>query len=61
MQVINRNNLAMAIRVFRKKAQKEGIIIEARQRQGFEKRSDKKARKSEQSIIKTMTLRKFKK
>jgi small subunit ribosomal protein S21 len=52
MQVIvnGKNNLEMAIRNFRKKTQKEGIIKEARRRKAYEKPSENKKRKVEENI-----------
>ena len=43
-------NLEMAIKSFRKKTQKEGIIKEARRRKAAEKPSEKVARKIDESI-----------
>ncbi len=47
---ISGKNLEMAIKVFRKKTQKEGLVKEARQRQAYEKPSEKKKRKIDESI-----------
>ena len=43
-------NLEMAIKSFRKKTQKEGVIKEARQRKAHEKPSEKKKRKTQEAI-----------
>jgi small subunit ribosomal protein S21 len=48
--VPGKSRLEVAIRVFRKKCQKAGIIREARKRKEFEKPSVKKKRKAEESI-----------
>ena len=47
----------MAIRTFRKKAQKEGIIREAKLRKAFEKPSEKVKRRKEESIVRTRRSR----
>ncbi|MFT6106411.1 MAG: small subunit ribosomal protein S21 [Rickettsiales bacterium] len=59
MQVVinNKGHLEMAIRSFRKKTQKEGIIKEARRRQAFEKPSEENKRKKEESLAKTKRSR----
>jgi small subunit ribosomal protein S21 len=49
VQVNDKDKLESAIRLMRKKAQKEGIIREARQRQQFEKPCEKRKRKREES------------
>jgi len=48
--VHGRGNLEMAIRAFRKKTQKEGLVKEARRRKAYEKPSEKKKRKTEEAI-----------
>ncbi len=48
--VITGKNLEMGIKAFRKKTQKEAIVKEARQRQAAEKPSEKKKRKTQESI-----------
>ncbi len=58
VKVHNKQNLEIAIRAFRKKAQREGIIREARLRKNYEKPSEKKVRREEESLIKTIRLRK---
>lgn len=51
MQVtVTGRNLELGIKSFRKKTQKEGIIKEARRRKAYEKPSEKKKRKIEESI-----------
>ncbi|MFT6333174.1 MAG: small subunit ribosomal protein S21 [Lentimonas sp.] len=59
MQVVinNKSHLETAIRSFRKKTQREGIIKEARLRKAFEKPSIKRKRKEEESIVKTKKMR----
>lgn len=61
INITKKENLGIAIKAFRKKVQKEGIINEARIRQSFEKPSDKQIRKAKESIIKTRMMRKFNK
>lgn len=56
--VHNKSNLEVAIRTFRKKAQKEGIIREARRRKAYEKPSEEKKRRIEESLIRTKRSRK---
>lgn len=48
--VVNGKNTELAIRSFRKKTQKEGLIKEARRRKAHEKPSEKKKRKADESI-----------
>ncbi len=51
MQVsITGRNLELGIKSFRKKTQKEGVIKEARLRKAFEKPSERKKRKVQESI-----------
>jgi len=51
MQVlVTGRNVELGIKSFRKKTQKEGIIKEARQRKAFEKPSEKRKRKIDESI-----------
>ena len=57
VKINNKSHIETAIRAFRKKTQKEGIIKEARQRKAFEKPSIKKKRKAEESIAKTKKMR----
>ena len=47
---ITGRNLELAIKSFRKKTQKEGLVKEARQRKAYEKPSIKKKRKAEESV-----------
>lgn len=59
MQVaITGKNLEMGIKIFRKKTQKEGVIKEARLRKAYEKPSEKKKRKIEESIARRKKSRK---
>ena len=59
MQVVinNRGHLEMAIRSFRKKTQKEGLVKEARRRKAFEKPSEEKKRRQAESLAKTKKSR----
>ena len=57
VKVHNKANLEMAIRTFRKKAQKEGIIREAKVRKAYEKPSEKEKRRKEESLVKTRRSR----
>jgi small subunit ribosomal protein S21 len=57
VKVHSKANLEMAIRTFRKKAQKEGIIREAKLRKAYEKPCERRARREEESIIKTRRSR----
>lgn len=50
VQITGRGNLELAIRSFRKKTQKEGIIKEARRRKAYEKPSEEKKRRIEENI-----------
>lgn len=59
MQVLinNKSHLEMAIRTFRKKTQKEGLIKEARRRKAYEKPSEEKKRRSQESLARTKKSR----
>lgn len=57
VKVHSKANLEMAIRTFRKKAQKEGVIREAKLRKAYEKPSVKRVRREEESLIKTRRSR----
>jgi ribosomal protein S21 len=48
----------MAIRVFRKKTQKEGLVKESRRRNEFEKPSKKIKRKQDESVARRKKARK---
>jgi small subunit ribosomal protein S21 len=56
--ITGRGNLEMAIRTFRKKTQKEGIIKEARRRKAYEKPSEEKKRRFEENITRKKRSRK---
>lgn len=58
VEINGRGNLEMAIRVFRKKTQKEGIIKEARRRKAYEKPCEEKKRKFEENITRRKRSRK---
>ena len=45
-----KNGIEMAIRVFRKKTQKEGLVKESRRRNEFEKQSKKIKIKQDESV-----------
>ena len=53
-----KSNIEMAIRAFRKKTQKEGLVKEARRRKAHEKPSEKSKRKIEESISRKKKARK---
>lgn len=55
--VSNKSHLEMAIRGFRKKAQKEGVVREARRRKAYEKPSEKQKRREQESLAKTRRSR----
>ncbi len=56
--ITGRGNLEMAIRTFRKKTQKEGIIKEHRRRKAYEKPSEEKKRRIEENITRKKRSRK---
>lgn len=56
--VHGKGNLEMAIRAFRKKTQKEGLVKEARRRKAYEKPSEKIKRRKEESIARKKKARK---
>ena len=53
-----KNGIEMAIRVFRKKTQKEGLVKESRRRNEFEKPSKKIKRKKDESVARRKKARK---
>lgn len=55
--VQGRSNIEMAIRTFRKKAQREGLVKEARRRKAHEKPSEMKKRKREENITRRKKAR----
>lgn len=55
--VQGRSNIEVAIRNFRKKTQKEGLVKEARRRKAYEKPSVKKKRKLEENITRRKKAR----
>ena len=59
MQVLitNKGHLEMAIRSFRKKTQREGLVKEARRRKAFEKPSEEQKRRRQESLAKTKRSR----
>ncbi len=60
LQVIvgDQNKLEVALRMLKKKVQKEGIVKEARRRAEYEKPSEKKKRKKKESISRMKRKRK---
>jgi len=55
--VLGKSNIEMAIRAFRKKTQKEGLVKEARRRKAYEKPSEEKKRRAEESITRKKKAR----
>jgi small subunit ribosomal protein S21 len=55
---IHGKNFEGAIRAFRKKTQKEGVVKDCRRIAEFEKPSKKKKRKQEESVVRRRKLRK---
>ena len=51
---VRRNNLEQAIKVLRKKVQKEGILKKVRQKTAYEKPSEKRARKKKEGRANTL-------
>lgn len=47
---VRKGNVEQAMRVLKRKVQKEGIVKELRERQSFEKPSEKKRRKRKENI-----------
>ena len=60
VKVNNRLNFEVAIRSFRKKSQREGIVREAKLRKAYEKPSERSKRKAEESLAKTRRIRRRK-
>ena len=55
---VRRGNVEQAMRVLKRKVQKEGILKELRQRQYYEKPSAKKRRKRKENIANCKKLKK---
>ena len=55
--VHGKSNLEMAIRSFRKKTQREGLVKEARRRKAFEKPSEKVKRRRDESVARRKKAR----
>ena len=55
---VRRGNVEQAMRVLKRKVQKEGIVKELRQRQYYEKPSAKKRRKRKENIANCKKLKK---
>ena len=47
---VRKGNVEQAMRVLKRKVQKEGIVKELRERQSYEKPSEKKRRKTKENI-----------
>ena len=56
--ITDQNKVEMAIRIFRKKTQKEGIIKKERKRNKYEKPSEKRKRKIKEGISRTKRKKK---
>ena len=59
MEVVvhGKGNLEMAIRAFKKKAQKDGLVKEARRRKAYEKPSEKFKRRTKENIARKKKAR----
>lgn len=55
--VHGKSNLEMAIRTFRKKAQREGLVKEARRRKAHEKPSERRKRRADESVARRKKAR----
>ena len=55
---VRKGNVEQAMRVLKRKVQKEGIVKELRERQYFEKPSEKKRRKKKENIANVKKLQK---
>lgn len=55
--VHGKSNLEVAIRAFRKKTQREGLVKEARRRKAYEKPSEKVKRRREENITRKKKAR----
>ena len=55
---VRKGNVEQAMRVLKRKVQKEGIVKELRERQYFEKPSEKKRRKKKENIANVKKLKK---
>ena len=55
---VRRGNLEQAMRVLKRKVQKEGIVKELKLRQYYEKPSEKKRRKKKENIANVKKLQK---
>jgi small subunit ribosomal protein S21 len=48
--IVRKNNVTKALRILKKKLEQDGIMYELRQRQFYEKPSDKKKREHKQNL-----------
>jgi len=55
---VRKGNVEQAMRVLKRKVQKEGIVKELRERQSYEKPSAKKRRKKKENIANCKKLKK---
>ena len=55
---VRKGNVEQAMRVLKRKVQKEGIVKELRERQSYEKPSEKKRRKKKENIANCKKLKK---
>ena len=55
---VRKGNLEQAMRVLKRKVQKEGIVKELKMRQYYEKPSEKKRRKKKENIANVKKLKK---
>ena len=55
---VRKGNVEQAMRVLKRKVQKEGIVKELRERQYYEKPSEKKRRKKKENIANVKKLQK---
>lgn len=55
---VRKGNVEQAMRVLKRKVQKEGLVKELRERQYFEKPSEKKRRKKKENIANCKKLKK---
>lgn len=55
--VHGKSNLEMAIRSFRKKTQREGLVKEARRRKAHEKPSERRKRRADESVARRKKAR----
>ena len=56
--IVRDNNIEQAVRILKRKLQREGVLRELKERKTYEKPSEKRVRKAQESYRRTRKLRK---